>query len=162
MVKYEDMLVETPYRLVDVEDRRLTPGHESEKQCTYCGVQDGDPWYPIAEVTVYRIWTTDSVYRPEAERFERGGQWQWRCEAHPKRSWAPRSHEAPAVLLPPEEHPCEEVDRLTKRKCAVKAGTRKLVEGWFCGDHSGPYELLARQRQLLGEEDPEAGGDPEA
>jgi len=162
MVRYEDMLVETPYALANVEDRRVWPEHENENQCTYCGVKDGDPWYSVAEITVYRIWTADSLYRPEAERLEQGGQWQWRCGSHPKRVWAPHSHRAPTHLLPEEEHPCEEVDLLTKERCRRKAGTRKFVEGWFCGEHSGSYELLARQRRALGDEDPEAGGDPTA
>ncbi|WP_424448559.1 hypothetical protein [Microbacterium arborescens] len=53
MVLYQSMLVETPYRLVDVEDRDLKPGHELENQCTYCGTQEGDRWHAIGDITVY-------------------------------------------------------------------------------------------------------------
>nr|WP_314842131.1 hypothetical protein [uncultured Microbacterium sp.] len=86
-MRYQDMLVETPYPLAQVVDRRVRPGNEDRGHCTYCGVQDGDVWHPIHELTVYRIWTADSVYRPDAiPVHEQGGSWQWRCADHPKRS----------------------------------------------------------------------------
>lgn len=158
MVLYKDMLVETPYRLTEVEDRVRKPDHEDLNQCTYCGVQEGDTWHPVAEITVYRVWTSDAVYRPEAPGVhEQGGAWQWRCSDHPKGSWAPHSHEAPPLLIPPERHPCEEIDGLSMRKCGVADGARRFEEGWFCPAHSRKYEVLAEQRRLLGDEDPEAG-----
>jgi len=63
----------------------------------------------------------------------------------------------PDELLPPERHPCEEVDRLARSKRGTTEGTRKFVEGWFCANHCGQQKLLEQQRRLLSEEDPEAG-----
>lgn len=159
MVRYRDMLVETPYKLTDVEDRRAKPGHENENQCTYCGVEsDTDPWYPLEEITVYRIWARTSIYRPDAETaLEQGGRWQWRCETHPKTAWAPYSHGAPPQLQPPAEHPCEELLPLSKAKCRRTDESSRFVEGWFCPDHRAKYINAAHERRLLGGEDPEAG-----
>jgi hypothetical protein len=158
MTRFNDMLVETGYRLIDVEDRVVKLGHPRENQCTYCGVQDGDRWHPVEDITVYRVWTADSLYRPDnTELFTTGGTWQWRCPAHPKRAWAPHSHEAPDELLPPEKHSCEEIIPLSRTRCGETDGTRRFVEGWYCGDHCHPYENNARARILLGDEDPEAG-----
>lgn len=157
MVRYREMLVETPYSLAEVETRVVKLGHELQNQCTYCGVLPGDPWYPINEITVYRVWTRTSVYTPESEVLhDQGGVWQWRCPDHPKRAWAPFSH-APGELLPPEKHPCEEALPLGKGKCRQADGTQKFVEGWFCPDHRLKHINAANERRLLGGEDPEAG-----
>lgn len=157
-VRYQDMLIETPYPLANVADRRVRSGNEDSGHCTYCGVQNGDEWHPIAELTVYRIWTADSVYRPDAVGVhEQGGKWQWRCSEHPKRSWSPWSHLAPEELQPPERNPCEEVDRLSKRKCGTTEGARRFEEGWYCPEHSLQHELRDRELRVLRHEDPEAG-----
>lgn len=158
MVRYRDMLVETPYSLADVETRTIKSGHERENQCTYCGTEPDDPWYPINEITVYRVWTSRSVYDPDRETaLEQGGVWQWRCEDHPKRAWAPFSHTAPEELQPLEEHPCDEILPLGKSKCRRKDSTQMFVEGWFCPDHKAKYVNAANERRLLGGEDLEAG-----
>lgn len=96
---YRDILVETPYPLTEVEDRGEYQGRPLQIQCTYCGTQSLDPWYPIDQITVYRVWTSISTYSPEVqEKYAQGGTWQWRCPKHPKRAWAPHSHEAPDEL----------------------------------------------------------------
>jgi hypothetical protein len=155
MVLYRDMLVETGYPLADVEDRDLKPGHEHENECTYCVP---GTWHPIADIVVYRVWTSTSVYTPDSPgKCSQGGTWQWRCREHEKRSWAPHSHQAPAELLPEFRGQCEERLPLQKTLCGKNEDTQLFDEGWYCSEHSRTYELRRRERVLLeGYLDPEA------
>jgi len=151
MVRYADMLIDTPYNLADVEDRDIKPGHPDENQCTYCLRNNVETWYPIAQITVIRTWTRASVHTSEKGGVNSGGKFEWRCPNHPwdeKPSlWA---ENAPPELQREWQHTCE-VPEMGK-PCGEAAAGR--FDGlWRCERHARPIILRLRELSILNGED---------
>lgn len=142
-----DMLVETPLSCGELDDRNVRVGREAESQCTFCGVSDLDPWFPVSDVMVVRHWNADSVDEPG------GGHWTLYCPEHfanrDGRWWA-NSRLAPERLLPDEVHHCSEPVGLGAR-CGEGAYER-FDDSWLCDRHAAAERVRQRLERLLASE----------
>lgn len=148
----DDMKVESPLQLIELDERETHVGHTGENQCTYCGVGALDPWYPIEDVTVIRHWKSVSGDGPS------GGHWTWYCPEHLERragNWWRSSHLAPAHLLPEQKHFCT---RTVAMKGACGEVAIEPFDGiWLCERHADAERTNRRIVELLSESD---GEDP--
>ncbi|WP_426516773.1 hypothetical protein ACPPVQ_18845 [Diaminobutyricibacter sp. McL0618] len=138
----EEMKVETPLALAELEDRTIYSGHEYENQCSDCGVTEADPWYPIEDIMLVRHWTKTS--EPE------GGTWWWYCPDHFDRRgdrWWANSHLAPAELLPEEKHFCARYIGLNS-VCGSPA-IEPFDGVWVCETHAVTERVNRRIAELL-------------
>lgn len=147
-MSFDDMLVETPVRLDRLDDRTLKSGHERESQCSTCGTDDFDPWYPIEDVMVVRHWTKHSVDEPF------GGKWWWYCPTHFEQwggKWWPNSDLAPSRLLPEVVHTCERPGPLGST-CGEKSSV--AIGGvWTCERHAEAARVQRRIDELFADGD---------
>lgn len=152
MIRFNDMLIDTPYPLADIEDRRRG---QVASACTYCGKQAGDPVYDVRDIVVVRRWKRRSVFVPDAGPADGGGRFEWRCPNHPfDFSSSPYAEDAPAHLRPPETHRCDEVT--LGRRCSDRTGRR--YEGrWLCGEHAEAIVRRLQVEERLREIDDEIG-----
>lgn len=141
-MKLGEMKVETPTPLREVEDRSLYVGSENLSQCSYCGTREGDPWYPVDDVTVIRHWTKS------------GGIGWWYCPEHLSQwtgRWWRNSDLAPAHLLPELKHRCERGGALGS-KCGDDAAV--AISGiWTCDRHAEAARVQRRIEDLLADDD---------
>ena len=149
-MRYEDMLIDTPYRLTEVTDHIGKVGHPGESQCTYCLSNKNSAWYPYEDVHVVRIWKTSSRYTPEKGSVDSGGWYSWRCPNHPLTGSCPNGHLAPEHLRPIHTHRCDR-RQLGTRCEEIAAG---FYEGsWLCERHARPIVLRLRLEELLHDEE---------
>ena len=153
---YENMLIDTPYKLTEVEDHVGKPGHLGQSQCTYCLSIRNGAWYSYDDIHVVRSWKVSSRYTPEKRGVDSGGWYSWRCPDHPLRGSSPNGHLAPDHLRPTYTQRCD----------ARELGTRceEVAEGnydaeWLCERHARPIILRLRADELLNDED-EMDGPP--
>jgi hypothetical protein len=146
-MRYEDMLVETPVRLTEIENRNPTREHDQMNQCSECGVTSSHPWYPFEEIWVIRHWQLVRG-NPSYE-----GAWNWYCEEHidqRRGRWWKNSHLAPTDLLPPVQHPCANIT--LGSKCQTPA-VEKIDGCWYCAEHASSPRLQQRMKMLLAPDD---------
>ncbi|MDL9978613.1 hypothetical protein [Microbacterium candidum] len=144
-----DMLVETPVCEADIDDRNHHPGHDSQNQCSYCGIGENRPWYDIHDVTLIRHWTTSSQDVPG------GGHWTWYCPEHlDKRNgnWWRSSHLAPERLKPEVRHFCGQ--RVEFGENCGGVAIEPFDGLWMCERHAAAERVNRRIRDLLGTNDP--------
>lgn len=136
-----DMLVETPVREADIEDR----SHEEPfNQCSYCGVGPNDPHYDVRDIMVIRHWTTKS------QDVREGGMWTWYCPKHFEKrngNWWKSSHLAPARLQPPLTYSCAQRVEFGE-KCGINA-VEPFDGVWMCQKHAAVERMNRRIRELL-------------
>ncbi|OIU87849.1 hypothetical protein [Microbacterium sp. AR7-10] len=147
MIRYEDMLIDTPYKLSEVENRTLKPGHPTENRCSYCKGQGNLTWYPVEDITVIRRWTASSVYWPDRGAQDSGGWYSWRCPNHPFDGRpSPWLDQAPLHLRPKYTHRCRQVE-LGKACGEIAIG--QWDNSWLCERHARPIILRERLEALL-------------
>ncbi|MCU1414764.1 MAG: hypothetical protein JWN80_2104 [Microbacteriaceae bacterium] len=141
-----DMKVETPLPLTELENRREYEGYDpSMSQCSNCGTGPLDDWYPVGDVVVIRHWLRSSVDVPG------GGHYRWYCPEHAEKwggTWYPNSHLAPADLLPEIVHPCAHVAG-ANTKCDQTA-VEPFDGVWLCGQHAEVEHMNRRIAELMG------------
>ena len=148
-MRYRDMLIDTPYKLSEIEDRPTKAGHPQENRCPYCVGQENFTWYPVEDIAVVRRWRTKSLYRPELDGPDTGGRYEWRCPNHPF-TGGPSSNftNAPEHLRPKIVHRCKVA--VLGRACDELA-IGAFDGRWLCEDHARPVILEQRARELLDE-----------
>lgn len=140
MVRFNELLIDTPYALADIEDRRAS---EDTSMCTYCGVRTGDPTYDVRDVVVVRRWKRNSAFLPDAAPAGGGGRFEWRCPNHPfEYSSSPHAENAPLHLRPSKTMRCEEMT--LGRRCESRTGQR-YDRRWLCEEHA---EGIVRRLQV--------------
>lgn len=141
---YEDMMVETPILLTEIDILTEYAGHPDEHECTGCLARSSYPWYGNEDVMVLRHWTSVSVNEPG------GGKWTWYCPEHFEKragNWWPNSHRAPAKLLPVVEHSC---DHVSGRKFGCNEYAVEPFDGvWLCEVHANAERVSRRFDELL-------------
>jgi len=153
VIRYEDMLIDTPYKLSEVENRPPKPGHPYENRCSYCVGQKNYTWYPIEDIVVVRRWTASSVYWPDRGGEESGGWYSWRCPNHPFNGKpSPWAENAPEHLRPKITQRCRRVE-LGKACGELAVGSFDGV--WLCEWHARPIILREREEELLRGDDTE-------
>lgn len=157
-MRYRDMLIDTPYKLSEIEDRSVKAGHPHENRCSYCVGQKNYTWYPIEDIIVVRRWRTKSVHRPDLDGAETGGWYSWRCPNHPfPVGPSSNAHNAPEYLRPKLVHRCKVT--ILGRPCGEPA--MGAFDGrWLCEDHARPIILEQRLRGLIDETLEEDFDDP--
>lgn len=142
MVLFRDMLIDTPYRLIDIEDR----GNDDDprtRECTYCRRTRG--WghpHLVNDIVVVRRWREHSYWDPESGQLGGGGWYSWRCPEHPfNGNSSPYAANAPAHLVPEHRERCEEMQ--LRMRCTSMTSER--FDGrWLCPEHSA--SVVARLR----------------
>lgn len=150
MVEFKDMLIDTPYALLEIEDRgdREDP---TTSECTYCRRSGEVRRYDSRDVVVVRRWREHSVWAPELNGPDNGGWFEWRCPGHPFH-WnsSPYAENAPTHLRPTRSERCEDVT--LKHRCTTRTGQR--YEGrWLCEEHSQSVRARLRLEERLREID---------
>lgn len=146
MVRFKEMLIDTPYPVLDIEDRgpKKDP---STSECTYCRQQGLYVRYDARDIVVVRRWKRRSVWIPDMEGPGAGGRFEWRCPDHPfDYSSSPYASEAPEHLRPTPNERCQEVT--LGSRCRNRTAER--YEGrWLCVEHSkGIVERLRVEERL--------------
>jgi hypothetical protein len=152
-MRYEDMLIDTPYTLAEIENRDLKPGHPHENQCTFCLKLDNTAWYAVEDIEVVRIWKINSVYTPEKGGANSGGWYSWRCPSH-NYDGKPSlyAENAPEHLRPKHTDRCQAL--VLGRACGESA-VGQYDGKWLCEDHARPIVLRLRAEELLRGDDVE-------
>lgn len=156
MVLFRDMLIDTPYPLLGIEDRRIWSEPETS-QCSYCRAQGNFTPYDSRDVVVVRRWKRRSVWQPELDGPDTGGRYEWRCQRHPfDYSSSPYAGNAPDHLRPPANERCENVT--LSARCSNRTGEQ--YEGrWLCAEHSTEVVERLRVEERLREIDEQLSGD---
>lgn len=155
MVRFKEMLIDTPYPLLEIEDRGYKED-PSTTECTYCRRLDDGIRYDSRDVVVIRRWRERSIWAPEEDGIASGGWFEWRCPNHPFH-WesSPYAQDAPKHLQPERNERCEQ--RELGDRCTVRTSER--YEGrWLCAEHSRGVVVRLRTEERLRAMDEEIGG----
>lgn len=141
MVLFQDMLIDTPYPLLEIEDRGVYKDPLTS-ECTYCRREKWGRKHCTRDIVVIRRWHERSVWSPELEGTDNGGWFEWRCPEHSYRSQSsPYAANAPAHLQPAQSERCEKIT--LGSRCPVRTGER-FDDQWLCSEHSA--SVVARLR----------------
>lgn len=155
MIRFKEMLIDTPYPLLEIEDR----GDKKDpltSECTYCRRSEWGNRHDSRDVVVVRRWRERSVWLPELEGPDSGGWFEWRCPNHPFH-WnsSPYAENAPDHLRPKQRERCADVS--LSRRCSVMTGER-YDNRWLCSEHAKSIIARLRVEDRLREIDEELGG----
>lgn len=148
MVRFKNMLIDTPTPLSNIEDR----GEHKDpltSECTYCRRTEWGQERDIRDVVVVRRWREKSVWAPELDGIASGGYFEWRCAKHPFNGNSSTYIEnAPPHLVPERRERCEHVT--LKSRCTVETGAH--YEGsWLCSEHAVSVKERLRVEERMQE-----------
>lgn len=148
MVTFKGMKIDTPYPILDIEDRGADKDPLTS-ECTYCRRTEWGVKHSTADIVVVRRWREHSVWAPEADGIDSGGWYEWRCLDHPFRgNSSPYAENAPEHLRPERRERCEHMSLGTR--CQTTTGERYEAR-WLCSEHAASVVARLRIEERMNE-----------